>query len=169
MKILVPIDGSEYSIKALKYAISLIRGIGYASEIAKNGTNEIILVNVLPHFHMPLGFEKTMKSLKTDKPISVTEYISEMNEMIKQEWIDRLGDLKKQYEDDKIHLRTELLMGSHSSRTIAASITKFASEEKVDMIVIGNVGLGGISKIKSLGSVSRNVAEISSCPVLIVH
>jgi len=169
MKILVPIDGSEYSIKALKYAIDLIRGIGHGSKIAEKGVNEIILVNVLPHFHMPLGFEKTMKSLKTDKPISVTEYISEMNEMMKQEWIDKLGELKKQYENEETHLRTELLMGSHSSRDIAANITKFASEEKVDIIVIGNVGLGGISKIKSLGSVSRNVAEISSCPVLIVH
>lgn len=169
MKILVPIDGSEHSIKALKYAINLINLIGHGSKIAETGTNEIILVNVLPHFHMPLGFEKTMKSIKTDKPISLTEYISEMNEMMKQEWLDKLSQLKEQYQDKDTHLRTELLTGSHSSRTIADNIIKFASEEKVDMVVIGNVGLGGISRIKSLGSVSRNVAEMSNCPVLIVH
>lgn len=169
MKILVPTDGSEYSIKALKYAINLIQRIGHGSKTVEEETNEIILVNVLPHFHMPLGFEKTMKSIKTDKPISVTEYISEMNEMMKQEWIDKLAELKKQYEDKDTRIRTELLIGSHSSRTVAANIIKFASEEKVDIIIIGNVGLGGISKIKSLGSVSRNIAEISNCPVLIVH
>ena len=35
--------------------------------------------------------------------------------------------------------------------------------------VIWNIGLGGISKVKALGSVSRNVCEMSNCPVLIVH
>lgn len=169
MRVLVPVDGSEYSIKALEYAVNLIKRIRPGSIRAKKETNEIILVNVLSHFHMPLGFEKTMKSIKSDKPISVTKYIVEMNELMKQEWIDKLVELEKQYEDIDTHLRTELIMGDHSSRTIAANIVRFASKEKVDIIVIGNVGLGGISKIKSLGSVSRNVAEISNCPVLIVH
>lgn len=36
---------------------------------------------------------------------------------------------------------------------------EFVKKEKVDMIVIGNVGRSGISKIKTLGSVSRSVSE----------
>jgi nucleotide-binding universal stress UspA family protein len=48
-------------------------------------------------------------------------------------------------------------------------ILKFSQVEKIDLIVMGNVGLQGISKIKTLGSVSRNVLENSKCPVLIVH
>lgn len=169
MKILVPIDGSEHSIKALKFAISLMEQIESRSKLAEEKTNEVILISVLPHFHMPLGFEKTMKSTKTDKQVSLTDYITEMNENMKQEWVDKLADLKKQYEGSDSLFRVELLIGNHSSRSIAADIIKFASDEQVDMIVIGNVGLGGISKIKSLGSVSRNVVESSNCPVLIVH
>jgi nucleotide-binding universal stress UspA family protein len=46
---------------------------------------------------------------------------------------------------------------------------KFLTEEQVDLIVIGNAGLRGISKIKALGSVSRNLIEISNRPVLVVH
>jgi nucleotide-binding universal stress UspA family protein len=34
---------------------------------------------------------------------------------------------------------------------------------------MGNVGLTGISKIKMLGSVSRDVLENAKSPVLIVH
>lgn len=169
MKILVPIDGSEHSIKALKYAINLMKRIVHKSKITEKETNEIILVNVFPHFHNSSGFERTMESIKTVKNISSNGLISQMNEMMKQEWADKLVELRKQYEDSDTKIRTEIIIGSHSNRNIATSITKYASEENVDIIVIGNVGLGGISKIKSIGSVSRNVAEISTCPVLIVH
>jgi nucleotide-binding universal stress UspA family protein len=51
----------------------------------------------------------------------------------------------------------------------AEKIIEFANNEKVDLIVIGSVGLSGLSKVKAMGSVSRNVSERASCPVLIVH
>ena len=38
-----------------------------------------------------------------------------------------------------------------------------------DLIVIGNVGLSGISRIKALGSVSRDIVERAVCSVLVVH
>ncbi|HEU5120235.1 MAG TPA: universal stress protein [Candidatus Nitrosocosmicus sp.] len=171
MKILVPVDGSEQSIKALKYAIFLLKltGIKSNSSKEKEGSSEIVVVNVLPHFQIPLGFEKPMKSIKTGNAISLSEYIAEMNELLKTEWIEKLYEIKNKYTDSGISIRTQLLEGSHSSRTIADSIVKFSTDEEVDLIVIGNVGLGGISKIKALGSVSRNLVEISNRPVLVVH
>ena len=48
-------------------------------------------------------------------------------------------------------------------------IIDFANSEKVDLIVIGGVGLSRLSKVKALGSVSRSVSEIAGCPLLIVH
>lgn len=48
-------------------------------------------------------------------------------------------------------------------------IIELANNEKVDLIVIGNIDLSGLSKVKALGSVSRNVSEKASCPVPIVH
>jgi nucleotide-binding universal stress UspA family protein len=44
-----------------------------------------------------------------------------------------------------------------------------ANEEKSDLIIIGSIGLGGVSKIKALGSVSRAVSERAKCSVMIVH
>jgi nucleotide-binding universal stress UspA family protein len=63
-----------------------------------------------------------------------------------------------------LEIKTKLLTW-HISNTII----DFAAKEKVDLIVIGNVGPSGISKIKTLGSVSRSVSEKAPCPVMIIH
>jgi nucleotide-binding universal stress UspA family protein len=52
---------------------------------------------------------------------------------------------------------------------ISNAIIEFAAQEKIDLIVIGNVGSSGLSKIKTLGSVSRSVSERAPCPVMIIH
>ena len=48
------------------------------------------------------------------------------------------------------------------------SILQFAKKSHPDLIVLGSHGLTGLSKIKALGSVSRNVSELAKCPVMIV-
>jgi nucleotide-binding universal stress UspA family protein len=53
--------------------------------------------------------------------------------------------------------------------SVSGKILELAEKDNVDLIIIGNVGLSGISKLKTLGSVSRAVSERSPCPVLIVH
>lgn len=165
MKILVPVDGSEQSMKALEYAINLLK----LTDPKFDSSKEIIIVNVLPHFHIPLGFEKPMKSIKTGNTIPLSEYIAEMNELLKTEWSEKLSEIKNKFADSGVLVQTQLLEGSHSSRTIADSIVKFSTQVQADLIVVGNVGLGGISKIKALGGVSRNLVETSNRPVLVVH
>ncbi len=172
MKVLVPIDGSDPSLKALEYAIYLLKLTNPNADQSKNKrSGELILINVLPHFHMPLGFEKPMKSIKTNQVVSLSQFIEEMNQMMETEWINKLSKIKARYAESEsdISIRTTVLKGSHSSRAIAENIIKFSTEEQIDLIVVGNVGLGGISKIKALGSVSRNLIEISNRPVLVVH
>jgi nucleotide-binding universal stress UspA family protein len=51
----------------------------------------------------------------------------------------------------------------------ADKIMETATEENVDLIVIGTVGLKGVSKIKALGSVARNISERAKCPVMLVR
>jgi nucleotide-binding universal stress UspA family protein len=172
LKILAPIDGSSQSEKALEYAVNLQKQItvdnGKSNDNKSTPKKEIIILSVIPHFHIPLGFEKPMKSVKTGKTISLTDYIQEMNDAIQLEWADRLSDIKKKYESPDMPIRTEILVGGSNS-SIAENIIKFSNKENIDLTVIGNVGLGGLSKVKASGSVSRNVSEMSNCPVLIVH
>lgn len=75
-----------------------------------------------------------------------------------------LEDKIKKIESNGFTLQSMVLYGNPTEE-----ILKFSQVEKIDLIVMGNVGLQGISKIKTLGSVSRNVLENSKCPVLIVH
>jgi nucleotide-binding universal stress UspA family protein len=49
-------------------------------------------------------------------------------------------------------------------------ILEYSDDIKADIDIIGSTGVTGISKFfKGLGSVSRNVSEKVSCPVLIVR
>ena len=71
MKILVPIDGSDPSNKALEYAIYPLKLTNPNADQSRKehggGGGELILINLLAHFQMPLGFEKPMNLLKLFK------------------------------------------------------------------------------------------------------
>ena len=43
------------------------------------------------------------------------------------------------------------------------------NKQKVDLIIMGSTGLKGISKVRVLGSVSRQVCENATCPVMLIH
>ena len=53
--------------------------------------------------------------------------------------------------------------------SIVDTIIDFANKEKTDLIVVRNVGLSGMTKVKALGSVSRAIVEKSIYPILVVH
>ena len=171
MKILALVDGSKHSLKALDYSIHLLNGFGVSENTSKNNTknnHELIILNVLPTIHSSPGILTPIKPTKDIKSISLDQYTNQVNEIIESEWVMNLEDLKTKYEKSGVRISTKILKGSHSSRYIAYSIIKFVKDEQVDLIVLGSVGLGGVSKNKALGSVTRNISEISTCPVLIV-
>lgn len=95
-----------------------------------------------------------------------------MYELKRSNNIYLLSARKKKYEshrtrDNNFTIRVEVLVSQGNS--VSYTIIKFANKEKANLIVVGNIGLSGISKLKTLGSVSRSIAEKSSCPVLVVH
>ncbi len=171
MKILVLVDGSEHSLKALDYSIYLLNGFGIRENTSKNNTknnHELIILTVLPTIHTSRGILTPIKLIKDVKSISLDQYTNQVNKIIESEWVTKLEELKAKYEKSGVSISTKILKGSHSSRYIAYSVIKFVDDEQVDLIVLGSVGLGGISKNKALGSVTRNISEISTSPVLIV-
>ena len=164
-RILVPIDGSKPSDKALDHAISLVKSISNGISSGKNDRAEVTILFVIPDLPVPLAFETPMKSLKTGEVISFSDYIIEMHESMKTKAVEMLTKKKKQYESQGISMLTKVIVGGSPSD----KILEFAEDEKVDLIVVGNVGLSGISRVKTLGSVSRSISERAKCPVLIVH
>ena len=155
-KILVPYDGSKFSDKALETAIGIAKMSGQ--------NTELILLHITPSIPIPLTFERPVYYAKTGKSIPLTQYIEELTKEMEENASIMMDELKKKYTDKEIKIENVLLHGYPSEKII-----EFANEQKVDLIVIGSVGLSGLSKVRALGSVSRNVSEKASCPVLIVH
>jgi nucleotide-binding universal stress UspA family protein len=164
-RILVPIDGSKPSDKALDHAINIVKSISNGTRSGKNDRAVVTILFVIPDLPVPLAFETPMKSLKTGEVISFSDYIIEMHESMKIKAVEMLTKKKKQYESQGISIIIKVIVGGSPSD----KILEFAEDEKVDLLVVGNVGLSGISRVKTLGSVSRSISERAKCPVLIVH
>lgn len=153
-RILVPYDGSEYSTKAVRQTIK------YAKSLSKDA--EIILMYVVPDIHLPPSYDYGMKISYVK---STKEYRKELYQQMKMRALEMLDRKKDEFKDAAINnVRTRVSMGNPIEK-----ILDLASVEKVDLIVIGSIGLSGVSKLKALGSVSRSVSERAKCPVLIVR
>jgi len=168
-KILVPIDGSKPADKALDHAINLIKSLSNNNN--NNIKIQLIILFVIQELPVPLGFEKPMRSLKTGETVSLSDYIKEMHQAMKANALEIVSERKKKYEPIMSNItiiKSEVLVVGNGL-SISDTIIDFADKEKMDLIVLGNVGLSGLSKVKALGSVSRYIVEKSVCPVLVVH
>lgn len=156
-KILVPYHDSEPSNKALDHAV----------DIAKmSDESDLILFYVIAEFPTYHFIERPTRSIKTGEKITLSQYLKEVYELMEVSANDVLNKKKEEIKKTVgLEIKTKLLTW-HISNTII----DFAAKEKVDLIVIGNVRRSGIiSKIKTLGSVSRSVSEKAPCPVMIIH
>lgn len=159
-KILVPYDTSKPSNSALKHAI----------ELAKSNTAdcEIVVAQVIPKIPAtPILLERPVTT-KKGETILLSDYVKQLCEQMQSQAEENLDKKRKEIMNkvaDNTKVRTIVLVGD----SISNEIIKLAEKERVELIVIGNVGLSGLSKLKTLGSVSRAVSERSPCPVMIVH
>ena len=93
------------------------------------------------------------------------EYVKEVYQDLKNKAMDMLKAKSREYlkESGDIAIKTHVHLGDPADKII-----EFANGENIDLIIMGNAGLRGISR-KALGSVSRRVSEMASCPVILVH
>ena len=136
--ILIPVDGSEASLKALITAKSL--GEHY-------GSNLILLAVMSEHlanYYEPYLINAELK----EKLITVAE--------------ETVGEAKNLLGDYKYNITEITKFG-----IVDKEIVKAAENYDADLIVMGNRGLGNFSKLL-LGSVSNKVINKSPVSVLIV-
>jgi len=137
-KILVPVDGSESSLKTLEHAAEMASLLG----------SKITLLHVIA----PL-------------PSTVHGYI-QANELAinsVQIFAQEVLDKAKESISQKYNLEIETALGDGDP---AYEICEKAKNEQFDLIVIGNRGLSQIASF-IMGSVSRRVSRHATCPVLI--
>lgn len=153
-KILVPYDGSAMSDKALEKAVEI-------SGLVKG--SQILAIHVTKEISIPV-FDRAIRSPKTGEMTSFAEYMASAYQQISNMMKERLDERRRNYEAQGISISIFVTKGNPSDRLV-----EYATNEKVDLVVIGSVGLTGVSKFFKLGSISRNVSERVSCPVLIVR
>lgn len=150
-RILVPFDGSKYAKNALNEAIGLAKITG-----AKIYLFTVVNVSSVVPPGSLLGLVKSA---------STGELQRRLLKSAKSE-AENLGKDQIAYCKSKgVDANYEMIMDGN----IAEEILRAAKKKSIDLIVIGSQGLHGISRIKTLGSVSRKVSELAQCPVLIVR
>ena len=116
-KVLVAVDGSEYSMNAAEYAISITKEYG----------SQLIALHVI-----------------TSDVITIASTFSPQMEEIKknaQEYFDKIR--RKGEANWDIPLRTELI----ASSSVVGGIIDFAEKENIDLIVVGTRGRSGLKRL----------------------
>ena len=148
-RILVPYDGSKYSVNALTKAM----------ELSHNLDSEVFLFSVVyvDYISPPgvLGLVRTR---------SEKEAIKKWTESVRGNTEKMLKSAIKRCEQKGISASYNIAQGN-----VANEILSFEKKKKISLIIIGSHGLHGIGKLKTLGSVSRRVSEQAKCPVLLVR
>jgi len=132
------------------------------SDVSNTKKAEIILLYVVPYIEVPLPLDESAMMV-AESPQTI-EYLQRINSYIRDRGFGMLQELASKFvNSDLFNVRIEVLYGPPAEKII-----EFAHKENVDAIVMGNIGLSGLSKLKSLGSVSRSVSERAAVPVMIV-
>jgi len=141
MKILVPVDGSPASIRAVKLAIAQVKKGSGASLMILNIQD--LATRVLPTIARALS----------------TAWIEDA---IKSAAEEALQDAVTVCREAGIAYLTRWEQGA-----IAVTIDRVARDEDVAQIIMGTRGLGGLSGLL-LGSVSTQVLQLADVPVTLV-
>ena len=138
--ILVPTDYSDHSLLAVS------EGYDIAQKFGADLTLLHVVENPIPPAYYLSANDKTLKDLfKTTAKHSR----------------NKLLDISKEL-DIKQNFKIEVIKGH-----VASSITKYASDNKVDLIVMGSHGYSGLTHFL-LGSTTEKVVRSAPCPILTI-
>ena len=141
-KILAPIDGSDSSVLAARYAVAL----------AEMSGAEVLLIHAvvsLPYLQHKSGGDVL------DTYVEEAKRYAEM-------WFDQIKEMAAKR---NVRTTSEVVLEVES---IADVIANYAKSHNVDLVVIGSRGRTGLKRFL-LGSVASGVVSHAQCPVLIAR
>jgi nucleotide-binding universal stress UspA family protein len=147
-KILVPVDGSINSMKAIDYAVN----------VAEKYKSEIIALHVL-YSQTGFAFHK-----ETVAGTITSSSLNDLNLEAKQEAEKWFKEINKRAEKMNVQIKTEVVFTVIS---IVEGILTHAEKENIDLIIIGSKGKSGWKKL-IVGSVASGISTYAHCPILIV-
>ena len=141
-RILVPLDGSEYSDEALDYAI----------DMARKFSSEIILVHIVP----------TTAAVVTGPEVLGPSLLLDLRKRLEENGQHILSSGEAKAKEAGVMVTAKLDYGNPADKII-----NMVKEENVSLIVMADRGLGAVARF-FLGSVTDKVSHHASCPVLII-
>lgn len=149
-KILVPVDGSEHSLKALEEA----------AQIAKLSSGQITLINVF--LVQPIVMPEPSASGYAGGPIFTGAEVSRIIDAAQKSGNRILQDGEQRISASGVQVEKMLVEG-HTVQ----EIVRAANEGNFDLIVIGARGISHIREML-LGSVTDGVIHHAHCAVLVI-
>jgi nucleotide-binding universal stress UspA family protein len=141
-RILVPVDFSEHSKRALECAKTLAEKFGASLHLLTVVPDPFVLPDPTSwYMPLPAGY---VEGLRRDADAHVR-------------------DLLTPAEHTRFHAQTAVLFGS-----APAKILEYIALETIDLIVMGTHGRGGVAHAL-MGSVAEKVVRSATCPVLTIR
>ena len=148
-KILVPLDGSEHSLKALDAAVS----------VAQKFEGNITLLNA--YSLQPVLFPEPIPSA-SPAPILTRADVARMAEGAERLGNRIVGEGEQRIKSANLQVK-KIVVEGHA----VEEIVRVANEENIDLIVIGARGVSHMREML-LGSVTDGVLHHVHCPVLVI-
>jgi nucleotide-binding universal stress UspA family protein len=150
-KILVPLDGSEHSLRAL----------GIAVQVAKKFSGKLTLIHVYSVTVRPVVMPEPTSLTPPGVPVMTAAEVSKVAEAARKAGANILVDGEQRVKAEGVQVETALKEG-HTVQ----EIIRTAKEGEFDLIVMGARGVSMIREVL-LGSVSDRVIRNGPCPVLV--
>ena len=148
-KILVPIDDSEFSERALLKA----------KEVAEAFDSHVVLLHVMNVIPTVLSVRNNEIDTRLDWPAIISEAKVQSNNLLERSK-ERFGELSSRVE-------TVVLEGADGG--IAKAIVEYENEYDADLIVMGSNGNNSMMKRLYLGSVTNKLLHLIRKPILVVR
>jgi nucleotide-binding universal stress UspA family protein len=141
MRILVPVDGSAPSLRAVEHAVKLVSG---------RANSEIILLNVQGPETLDVSDFTAVVTAEADRELAARQSKKALRKAVAH------------CEQAKTKCTTRAELGP-----VAETIADLSRRLQVDQIVMGSRGLGALGRL-FLGSVATKVARLVRIPVTLV-
>ncbi|MBC8746656.1 MULTISPECIES: universal stress protein [Paraburkholderia] len=142
--ILVALDGSTFSKRALKEAVNL-------AALTKGVVHPVYVVDKTPLFSYAGYFD----------PMTLVE-------ALRQDGHSVLDEAAQACVDAEVPCRPELIESDSLSDDVASIVLRHAEQIHADLLVLGTHGRRGVQRLV-IGSVAERVLRSSRCPVLLLR
>jgi nucleotide-binding universal stress UspA family protein len=141
MKILVATDGSKNALRAVKFAIKLVKESSLK-------TNSVTVISV----HDDAGLRHARTFVGSD---AISDYLRELSDKELKSAVKALDDAGVKH--------TKVIKTGH----VAEEICNLAQKEKFDMVVLGSKGRSALADLL-IGSVAQRVIASVKQPVVLI-